>query len=156
LGAGLVRLKEVTARSISPKAFFRAFIADWSDDNVSIVKKIVQKSDLASLRDVALHYDAPKLAALVDRNEIPADAQVPIADGNLRLGVATFLENQSDFNIRTTSIYTALKLRGAFKDISEDYRSGIIENLKVLQHVQAISSREAFWRRCPMSHSTPG
>ena len=56
------------------------------------------------LRDVALHYDAPKLAALVDRNEIPADAQVPIADGNLRLGVATFLENQSDFNIRTTSI----------------------------------------------------
>ena len=67
------------------------------------------------------------------------DAEVPIADTNLRSGVANFLNNQPDFNIRTTSIYTALNSADAFKGIADDSRASVIEQLKTLQRVQAIS-----------------
>ena len=67
------------------------------------------------------------------------DAEIPIADPNLRSGVATFLANQPDFNIRTTSIYTALKHPEAFKGIAEAHRAGVVEQLKTLQQVHAIS-----------------
>jgi DNA-binding transcriptional MerR regulator len=67
------------------------------------------------------------------------DAEVPIADANLRTGVANFLNNQPDFNIRTTSIYSALQQPEAFKGIADDQRAGVVEHLKTLQRVQAIS-----------------
>lgn len=67
------------------------------------------------------------------------DAEVPIADTTVRTGVASFLANQPDFNIRTTSVYTALKNPEAFKDIAEDQRPKIVEELKTLQRVQAVS-----------------
>ncbi len=67
------------------------------------------------------------------------DAELPIADKTIRAGVGSFLDNQPDFNIRTTSIYTALGHPEAFKDIAEEQRAGVIENLKTLQRVQAIS-----------------
>ncbi|MEO8407834.1 MAG: hypothetical protein ABI476_05335, partial [Oxalobacteraceae bacterium] len=67
------------------------------------------------------------------------DAAVPIANVDLQTGVASFLNNQPDFNIRTTSIYTALKHPEAFKDIADEHRADVVENLKTLQRVQAIS-----------------
>lgn len=67
------------------------------------------------------------------------DAEVPIADTNQRTGVVSFLTNQPDFNIRTTSVYTALKNPDAFKDIADEHRAGVVEQLKTLQRVQAIS-----------------
>jgi Tc toxin complex TcA C-terminal TcB-binding domain/Neuraminidase-like domain len=67
------------------------------------------------------------------------EAEVPIADANVRSGVASFLDNQPDFNIRTTSVYTALQHPEAFKDIAEEDRLGVVEHLKTLQRVQAIS-----------------
>lgn len=67
------------------------------------------------------------------------DAEVPIADTELRSGVVSFLNNQPDFNIHTTSVYTALKHPEAFKDIAEDHRAGVVEQLKTLQRVQALS-----------------
>ena len=67
------------------------------------------------------------------------DAEVPIADTNQRTGVASFLTNQPEFNIRTTSVYTALKHPDAFKGIADEHRAGIVEQLKTLQRVQAIS-----------------
>ena len=67
------------------------------------------------------------------------DAELPIADTKVLTGIAQFLDNQPQFNIRRTSIYTALKHPEAFKDIAEEHRPGVIENLKVLQRVQAIS-----------------
>jgi hypothetical protein len=67
------------------------------------------------------------------------DAEIPIADASLRTGVASFLNNQPEFNIRTTSIYAALKHPEAFKDIPDDHRAGVVEQLKTLQRVQAIS-----------------
>jgi Tc toxin complex TcA C-terminal TcB-binding domain/Neuraminidase-like domain/Salmonella virulence plasmid 28.1kDa A protein len=67
------------------------------------------------------------------------DAEVPIADAKHRKGVVNFLANQPDFNIRTTSIYTALKDSKAFKGIADEHRAGVVEQLKTLQRVQAIS-----------------
>ncbi len=67
------------------------------------------------------------------------DAQVPIMDTNLRTGVASFLNNQPDFNIRTTSVYTAMSQSHAFNGIADELRSGIVDQLKTLQRVQAIS-----------------
>src|SRR5204862_2250109 len=63
----------------------------------------------------------------------------PIVDTNLRAGVVSFLDNQPDFNTRTTSIYTALKHPEAFKGIADEHRPEVVENLKTLQRVQAIS-----------------
>jgi hypothetical protein len=67
------------------------------------------------------------------------DAEVPIADSNQRAGVASFLTNQPEFNIRTTSVYTALKHADAFNGIADEHRTGVVEQLKTLQRVQAIS-----------------
>lgn len=71
------------------------------------------------------------------------DAEVPIADDNHRTGVVNFLNNQPDFNIRTTSVYTAMKHRDAFKGIADEHRAGVVEQLKTLQRVQAISPTAA-------------
>ena len=68
-----------------------------------------------------------------------ADAEIPIADVTLRNGVTRFFSNLPDFNIRTTSVYTALKHPEAFKNIPDEHRAGVVEHLKTLQRVQAIS-----------------
>jgi hypothetical protein len=67
------------------------------------------------------------------------DAELPIADPALQAGVASFLNNQPDFNIRTTSLYSALKHPAAFQNIPDSQHAGVIEQLKTLQRVQAIS-----------------
>ena len=71
------------------------------------------------------------------------DAEIPVADTNQRKGLARFLSDQPDFNIRTTSIYTALKDPKAFKGIADEHRAGVVEQLKTLQRVQAISPTPA-------------
>jgi len=67
------------------------------------------------------------------------NTEIPIADASVRAGVATFLNNQPDFDIRATSIYTALQKPDAFKGIADEHRAGVIEQLKTLQRVQALS-----------------
>jgi hypothetical protein len=67
------------------------------------------------------------------------DAEVPIADVSVRSGITQFLSSQPDFNIRTTSIYTALKHPEALKDIPDEHRATVVDHLKTLQRVQAIS-----------------
>lgn len=67
------------------------------------------------------------------------DAEIPVVNGSIRSGVAKFLSNQPDFNIRTTSIYTALKHPESLKDIADENRGPVVNHLKILQRVQAIS-----------------
>ena len=67
------------------------------------------------------------------------NTELPIPDTNVRSGVATFFDNQPGFNIRTTPVYTALKHPEAFKGIADAHRAGVVENLKTLQRVQALS-----------------
>ena len=88
---------------------------------------------------IALHnklFTAEPTAVL---HRMVQDAEVPIADTNHRTGVVSFLTNQPEFNIRTTSVYTALKHPDAFKGIADEHRAGVVEQLKTLQRVQAIS-----------------
>jgi hypothetical protein len=67
------------------------------------------------------------------------DRELPIADTHQRAGVETFFANQPAFNIRTTSIYDAIKADAAFEGIAEEHRAGVVEQLKTLQRVQAMS-----------------
>ena len=67
------------------------------------------------------------------------NAELPIASTTARAGVGDFLANQPDFNIRTTSVYKALKHPDAFKGIAEEHRPEVVRHLKTLQRVQAIS-----------------
>lgn len=68
-----------------------------------------------------------------------SNAELPITDANLRTGVVSFLNNQPDFNIRTTSVYKAMQHADAFKDIDDTSREAVVSQLKTLQRVQAIS-----------------
>lgn len=136
-------------------------LADWSSDNVPVVKALAATPGITSLRDVALNYDVEKLTALVDGKSVPVAtalhnqlfalepsavlqrmvqaAEIPIADTTIRTGVATFLNNQPDFNIRTISVYTALRSPTALKDIASGQHPAVVGQLKILQRVQAIS-----------------
>jgi hypothetical protein len=67
------------------------------------------------------------------------DAEIPIASAPQRKAISAFLTNQPDFDLRTTSVYTALKHPNAFKGIAEEQRADVVEHLKTLQRVQAIS-----------------
>jgi hypothetical protein len=115
--AGLVNPQEVPAS-----------IAGETDDE--------KKTNFA----VSLHHKlfAAETSAVLQR--MVRDAEVPITDAGLRAGVATFLANQPEFNIRRTSIYTALKYPEAFKDIAPEQQAGVTQQLKTLQRVQALTS----------------
>ncbi|MDJ0713811.1 MAG: neuraminidase-like domain-containing protein [Prochloraceae cyanobacterium] len=67
------------------------------------------------------------------------EEEVPITDTNVRAGVVNFLANQPDFNIHTTSVYTALQNEAAFTNIAEEQREEVVNQLKNIQRVQAIS-----------------
>lgn len=81
---------------------------------------------------------AAETSAVLQR--MAANAELPIPDASLRTGVVSFLNNQPAFNIRTTSIYTAIQKEDAFKDIDDSSREAVVSQLKTLQRVQAISS----------------
>jgi hypothetical protein len=70
-------------------------------------------------------------------------AVLPIADAGTRTHIATFLNNQPEFNIRKTSVYNAINEPDAFKDIPEESHQPVISQLKTLQRVQAISPTPA-------------
>jgi hypothetical protein len=150
-------------------------LAEWSNDQVSLVKALAENPSVNSLRDVALNFNVDKLAALVDPADVPAgtpgsnpaekvrnfavtlhhglfnaeptavlqrmvqEAEVPIQDANLRTDVTRVLSNLPDFNIRTSSVYTAFKHADAFKGVAAEARTAVAEQLKTLQRVQAIS-----------------
>lgn len=80
---------------------------------------------------------ATQTSAVLQR--MATSAELPITDANLRTGVASFLNNQPSFNIRTTSIYKAMQDPNAFNDIDDTSREAVVEQLKTLQRVQAIS-----------------
>ncbi|MFF0284089.1 neuraminidase-like domain-containing protein [Rhodococcus aetherivorans] len=67
------------------------------------------------------------------------DDEVPIGDATVRSGVAAFLDNQPDFDMRTTSLYAAFDRPQAFEGVAEEVKPAVVDNLKVLQRVQAIS-----------------
>lgn len=177
--AALTNLTKKLPAAALQKIALAHSLADWSEDHIPIVKTLAEQPELKNLRDVALHFNVEKLAALIDPTTLPEnivgvtdderkrnfaidlnnklfateptavlqrmvhESEVPIVDNNLRSGVARFLANQPDFNIRTTSIYTALKHPEAFKGIAEAHKAGVVDQLKTLQQVHAISPTPA-------------
>jgi Salmonella virulence plasmid 28.1kDa A protein len=67
------------------------------------------------------------------------DTEITFADTKVLSGVTQFLDSQPKSNIRTVSIYNALKEPDALKGIGEENRAGVVDQLKILQRVQAIS-----------------
>jgi hypothetical protein len=67
------------------------------------------------------------------------DSEVPISDATVSKGVVSFFSNQTEFNIGTTSIYTALKDPKSLEGIAEENRAGVVEQLKILQRVNSLS-----------------
>lgn len=66
--------------------------------------------------------------------------ETPVADQMMGGRVATFLANQPEsFNLKTTSVYEAFKYENAFENIDEDSTEGVINEVKALQRVVAIS-----------------
>jgi hypothetical protein len=66
------------------------------------------------------------------------DGKLPVTAA-IRPALTTFFANQPGFNIRTTSVYNAIKNKDAFNGISDEERGPLMEQLKTLQRVQAIS-----------------
>jgi hypothetical protein len=62
-----------------------------------------------------------------------------VHEPSIKAGLATFLANQPDFNIRITSVLTAMKNPDAFDGISKDIVPKVTENLKTLQRIQALT-----------------
>jgi|GEM_PF-475368 len=83
------------------------------------------------------HLFTTQTSAVLQRMAI--DKELPIKDDQISKSIAGFFDNQPDFNIRTTSIYNALKTKDAFNGIAEKYQGEVIGHLKTLQRVQAIS-----------------
>lgn len=67
-----------------------------------------------------------------------SDKESPVKDKAVRTSLTTFLDNQPDFNIRTTSVYEAIRKEDAFKGI-EEQKEEVVAQLKNLQRVSAIS-----------------
>jgi hypothetical protein len=88
---------------------------------------------------VALRHNLFRVEPTAVLHKMIEDEEVPIADTNVRAGVVNFLANQPDFNIRTTSVYAALRNEAAFTNIAEEQREEVVNQLKILQRVQAIS-----------------
>jgi hypothetical protein len=68
------------------------------------------------------------------------DKELPLPGDAPHSAVASFLNNQPDFNIRTTSIYTALAAPDAFKGIASEEVASVTTHLKTLQRVQALTN----------------
>jgi hypothetical protein len=96
------------------------------------------KTDASFSADgIMLNVFAIETSAVLQR--MAATGELPI-DKKLSDAVAGFLSNQPEFNIRTTSIYNALKHPEAFKDIAETDQEAVTAHLMTLQRVQAVSS----------------
>jgi hypothetical protein len=87
----------------------------------------------------ALQHELFTLEPTAVLQRMVQENEVPIADTSTRTGVVSFLANQPDFNIRTTSVYTALQKPDAFKGIAEDQLGNVVTQVKTLQRVQALS-----------------
>jgi hypothetical protein len=169
--------RAAVAENLTPaqlqKADLAHSLADLTDDDAGLVTTIAKQDDVVSLRDLALHYNVDKLAALIappDDKTTTSDSaaaakatavtlnnrlfatqtsavlqrmvqasEIPVADTDVRAGVVQFFNAKPDFNIRQTSVYTALQDAGALAAVAADKRADVIQQLKTLQRVQALS-----------------
>jgi hypothetical protein len=68
------------------------------------------------------------------------DSELPIADPQVRAGVARFLDQHPTFDIRKTSILEALRTKNALQHIPDAQQGPVVQQLKLLQRLQAITA----------------
>ena len=71
MSAALTSLKGKLPEAALNKVALAHSLAVWSDDRVSLVKALSGQADITNVRDVALHFNVKKLAALVDLKTVP-------------------------------------------------------------------------------------
>ncbi|KNY25611.1 Tc toxin subunit A [Pseudobacteroides cellulosolvens] len=67
------------------------------------------------------------------------DPKVPMLNDAIGANVAAVLSKQPDFNIKTTSIYEVIKNKEALKEIAPENHESVINQLKTLQRITAVS-----------------
>jgi hypothetical protein len=146
---------------------FAHTIADASGSNVEVVKaltsmpqrdaalsfNVTRLIDLMAPNAVAgspAYKSAEAAANAVNRQlfvaqptavlqRMVAEREIPIADSASRDGVVRVLDNLPEFNIRATSVYKAMQDPRAFEGVTDDQRAQVVDQLKKLALVQAIS-----------------
>mgnify|MGYP001057821509 CR=1 FL=1 len=148
---------------------FTHYLSKWSNDNKAVVELFQKDDKLLSMRDIALNFnkeafvqkvksispaksDDDKKAFAIDLHHklfefeptavvvnMIKDPQVPVLNTAVGTKVATLLEKNPDFNIRTTSVYEVFKNNKEFKKIPEDLQQPIQTELKTLQRIVTVS-----------------
>src|SRR5260370_8779899 len=75
--AALIDLKERLPAAALQKVTLAYALADWSDDNSSIVNGLAEQPNVPSLRDVALNFNVKTLPYLMQSNYFPAYPPAP-------------------------------------------------------------------------------
>lgn len=143
------------------------FLSDWSNDNATLVKVFQDNPKTNSMREIAIELDKPtflktfETAAPVKKEakefsvnqynklfnlepsgvliNLIRDKNVPQLESNVFGNVASILEKNIDFNIKTTSIYKVLKSEDVFKNIPSEAHDTVSKQLKTLQRIITIS-----------------
>lgn len=144
-------------------------LSQWSNNNQEIVAAFQNDKNIQSMRDIAITLDKAAFIAKVkdfapsikeDEKQTFAirlhrelfkleptailvrmikDPNVSILNDAIGNRVATILEKQPDFNIKTTSVYELVLNEEVVKDLSLDQRQEVITQLKTLQRIAALS-----------------
>ncbi|KIA93644.1 hypothetical protein OA93_21830 [Flavobacterium sp. KMS] len=148
---------------------FTHYLSKWSNDNKAVVELFQKDDKLLSMRDIALNFNKEafiqkvkssspatsnddKKAFAIDLHHklfefeptavvvnMIKDPQVTVLNTAVGTKVATLLEKNPDFNIRTTSIYEVFKNNKEFKKIPVELQQPVQTELKTLQRIVAIS-----------------
>ncbi len=149
---------------------FTHSLADWTNEDQSLVSHFQKDPAINSLRDVALQFNKSSLATTL-KDALPAkdkeatiqqlytglyqqeptavminmikDPAVPILNSAVGSTVASILAQQTDFNIRANSVYELFKQEDLFKGIAADQQETVVKELKTLQRVVRISPEPA-------------
>jgi hypothetical protein len=163
----LKKSKKFNATVIKDIAFAHE-LANWNDDNKTLVSVFQKNKETNSLRDIALNINKEGIKKLITGPALPKgenktayadklyhslnekeptallvnminDPKVPILNNAIGKNVASVLEKQTGFNIKTTSIYEVLKKQNVFTDIPAELHEEVTKQLKTLQRITAVS-----------------
>ncbi|MET3020290.1 Tc toxin subunit A-related protein [Flavobacterium hydatis] len=148
---------------------FTHYLSKWSNDNKAVVELFQKDDKVLSMRDIALNFNKEafiqkiksispaksnedKKAFAIDLHHklfefeptavvvnMIKDPQVAVLNTAVGAKVATLLEKNPDFNIRTTSVYEVFKNNKEFKKIPDDLQQPIQTELKTLQRIVTVS-----------------
>ena len=129
-------------------------LANWTNDNKALVSHFQNNKETNSMRDIAITLNKKEFTKLIIGAAIPVgeikttyanklynglfakeptavlvnmikDPEVPVLNDAIGAMIASVLDKQPDFNIKTTSIYEILKKEENLKDIPAESRDAV-------------------------------